>query len=163
MNLRDEILEYLNYDPETGIFRWIKSPQHRAQIGSIAGFINSHGYRVISFKTKKYKAHQLAFLIIYGHIPKNIDHINKNRSDNSIKNLRSISKSENNKNSNKKLGGKNKITGVYFHKITQKWLVGINASINKQMYLGLYKDFTEAVYTRWIAENIFGYTDIHGR
>lgn len=85
------ITDYLNYDPETGFIRWIKKPAPKIIIGDMAGNI-SNGYLQIKFKGKNYFAHRLAWLIHFGKWPeKVIDHIDGNRSNNKIDNLRDVS------------------------------------------------------------------------
>ena len=64
-------------------------------VGDIAGRVNDRGYRVISVKNKRYRAHRLAWLVYYGCEPSGfIDHINQDKDDNSIKNLRIATKSQ---------------------------------------------------------------------
>lgn len=81
--------ELLNYSPESGQFTWI-STRGRAAAGSVAGAIHKYGYRVIQIDGKGYGAHRLAWLFIYGGFPEVIDHINGDRSDNRIENLRNV-------------------------------------------------------------------------
>lgn len=42
-----QFADFLAYDPETGLFRWTRSPSSRAPVGSVAGVLNSLGYRQI--------------------------------------------------------------------------------------------------------------------
>lgn len=84
----DLLHSILSYDMETGVFVWKVNHAPRAKIGNIAGYDNGAGYKKISWGGKKYFAHRLAFLYVTGAIPKVVDHINRNPSDNSWKNLR---------------------------------------------------------------------------
>lgn len=111
-----EAKEIFSYDPDSGIIRWkVYRGRNggRAQPGSIAGCTNSDtGYMVIRYNKKLYKAHRLAWLLYYGtDAPTIIDHINRNKTDNRIENLRLATKSENTTNSGRhfdnKLGHKN--------------------------------------------------------
>ena len=78
----------LDYDLDTGIFTWKINKAKRTKIGDIAGW-SYNGYREIEINDKKYKAHRLAWLYVYGEMPnKLIDHIDGNRSNNKISNLR---------------------------------------------------------------------------
>ena len=124
----DYIKECLSYDSETGLFLWLKRPdnhfspnqvqhghnKHRA--GTEAGSIKN-GYKsiTITYQCKRYKyyAHRLAWFIYYGEWPKNqIDHINGVRTDNRIKNLRSVTVSENRKNAKLRIDNKSGRVGV---------------------------------------------------
>lgn len=71
--------------------------------GSVAGTINSRGYRHIRIDNNFYQAHRLIWIFFNGAIPEDcvIDHMNRDRSDNRIENLRVLSVSENNRNSAK--------------------------------------------------------------
>lgn len=62
--------------------------------GKPAGFIRN-GYKIIGYKGKKESEHRLVFFIHHGYMPKEIDHINGNRSDNRIENLREATHSQN--------------------------------------------------------------------
>ena len=96
------IREYLSYEPETGVFRWIKrAPRSKYGVGSTAGTIDGDGYRRIIVLGKRHLAHQLAWQLTHGEIPGGLelDHKNHQRDDNRIANLRLATRSENNANS----------------------------------------------------------------
>lgn len=89
--------ELLKYDPETGLFTWKIQTNSRAPVGSIAGENSiTHGYRTLGINGKLYRQHRLAWFYVHGTWPvKNIDHINGNRLDNRIANLRDVSQAVN--------------------------------------------------------------------
>ena len=94
--LLEEMKQYLSYDPETGDFTWIKSRVNSVKVGDIAGGLNQDGYIIIRFNFKQCRAHRLAWLFAYGKWPSNhIDHIDGNRSNNKINNLRDVTHQEN--------------------------------------------------------------------
>ena len=78
----------LSYDPDTGLFTNLKNNR-------VVGWQQS-GYLKYEVFGKKYYLHRLVWLYAYGHTPDcEIDHINRNRSDNRLCNLREASRHEN--------------------------------------------------------------------
>lgn len=92
--------QYLDYNPETGEFRWRRSTARqssRAVAGQIAGNVSVHGYLRIAVRGRRYSAHHIAWIMVNGSVPPGmeIDHINRNRSDCRISNLRLATHSQN--------------------------------------------------------------------
>jgi len=140
----DELRATLNYDHLTGLFTWAVRRKGGRGIGKKAGFIMSHGYVGICIGGRDYTAHRLAWLHVHGVWPTaNIDHINGNRSDNRIANLRDVNQSVNMQNvyapkSNNKSGYR----GVSWHKQRNKFTARIKVD-GKYRSLGLH-DSAEA-------------------
>ncbi len=89
---RDRLIEVLDYDEETGIFKWKKKLSSRGVVGKIAG-TTSYGYSAINIDGVRYFSHRLAWLYFYGSWPnQEIDHIDRNRKNNAIKNLRDVNR-----------------------------------------------------------------------
>lgn len=95
---RHELMQALDYDPGTGIFRWKVRPSNSIQPGSIAGGVNNEGYHRIGYKGRLYLSHRLAWLFMTGEWPTLIDHRDLNRLNNAFCNLRQATFSENNVN-----------------------------------------------------------------
>lgn len=96
----ERLLEVLEYNPDSGAFVWKKTVSARTQAGAIAGSLNiAHGYVEIGIDGLLYRAHRLAFFYVTGRWPpKEIDHIDLNRSNNKWANLRSADHSQNARN-----------------------------------------------------------------
>jgi hypothetical protein len=123
MITKDLISEYFDY--KDGALYW-KKVAHQNQnglIGKEAGFKHSTGYRHITWFGKQHKAHRLIFLLVHGYMPKEIDHINGNRADNSIENLREVTRSQNQCNKTVSQNNTSGYKGVTWHKNTGKWMV----------------------------------------
>lgn len=92
----DDIHRMISYNPLTGEFTWKVYRTFRAVIGGIAGTAHHTGYTRIRILGKQFLAHRLAWLMQYGELPENeIDHIDQDKSNNRIANLRSVSRSQN--------------------------------------------------------------------
>ena len=97
----EKLHSILHYDPATGQFTWKWRINGRMRpdprcLGKIAGTKNKSGYVAIGIDGKLYRAGRLAWLYFYGSWPTNtIDHINHDRTDNRICNLRDITNAEN--------------------------------------------------------------------
>lgn len=96
-----EVKEYLNYDPDTGIFTWRKSRAKGRPIkGSVAGAAHNAGYIRLSINNTSYLAHRVAWFYVTGSWPKaDIDHKDRNRKNNRFSNLREATRGENRYNS----------------------------------------------------------------
>jgi len=88
--LMEHLREHLEYDAETGVFVYIKSPAKRQDlVGTVAGIPNKAGYLRISIKRKMYLCHRLAWAWVHNEEPpRSIDHIDRNKANNAISNLR---------------------------------------------------------------------------
>lgn len=155
----------LDYNSETGVFIWKKrfNSLSRAKIGSIAGGVQPDGYIKIGLNGAVYAAHRLAWYYVYGNWPRqHIDHINHNRTDNRIKNLREVNISENGR--NRKLDKRNKsgVTGVYWAKYANKYEVRI-CSNSKKYFGGMFYDIEQAIICRKRLEADLGFHNNHGQ
>lgn len=160
MLTQERLKELLKYDSNTGIFTWIKASQG-IKASSQAG-CKANGYILIGIDYQLYQAHRLAWLYIYGSLPKKqIDHINHNRADNRIINLREVTHQENTKNAPKRKTNTSGVTGVSWDKDTNKWRSQITIN-GKATYLGIFSDKLDAICARKSAENKNGFHKNHG-
>jgi hypothetical protein len=129
------LLEGLTYDASTGEFR-CRTAVGPLRAGAVAGSTNANGYRYITIGGRKYLAHRLAWLHENGAWPPNdIDHVNGNRADNRIANLRLASRSQNNANRRTNRNSQSGLKGAVFHKRLQKWCARIMID-RKDVFLG---------------------------
>jgi len=171
---RSEISVYLDYDPETGVFIWkTRSKLHFVNArawstwnarfaGKVAGNQCAGRYRNICLGYRTFQAHRLAWLIVHGEWPVHIDHINGDKGDNRIANLRSVSNAENRKNQATRKDNTSGVQGVYWDRRNQKWMAKIQVE-GKTVNLGRYSSIEEAAIRRTQAEREFGFHSNHGR
>jgi hypothetical protein len=126
-----EIKDYLSYDPETGKCTWIKATCNRVKVGSEAGNLNPDGYLAVGFKGTTYKNHRVAWYLHYGEDAGDlqIDHMNHDRADNRITNLRLATNQQNGQNTGS--------LGVTYHRSSKTWIAQIGLQ-GKKYHLGCY-------------------------
>ena len=108
-----ELQERLSYDSGSGLFKWLNGGNGKLR-GGTAGCLMKSKYVCIRIDNKLFYAHRLAWLYTTGDWPANqIDHINLDRSDNRMCNLREATLSENNRNTKVRSDSKSGIKGAY--------------------------------------------------
>ena len=107
-------------------------------IGKKVGSLTNRGYISTTIKGKFYLVHRLIFMMFYGYIPKEIDHINGMRNDNKIENLRNAI-NRNQQNAKLRKDNKSGVKGVYWFKELNKWKVDIGVVGNRK-YVGVFDD-----------------------
>ena len=144
MNIKDECFRKLNYDKETGIFTWKHDGTRGVKAGHVAGSKMTSGYIMLSVKGKRLLAHRVAWLFIHGEFPfGNIDHINRNKSDNRASNLRPATYEQNAQNRQKNSKNTSGFKGVTWHKRDERWQAAITIK-GKVVHLGYYKELEDA-------------------
>lgn len=172
-----DLWELLNYDFETGKLwwkrrdiKWSPSRQENNRWNTMwadrEAFRHScpvNRYKVGALLGKSYKAHHLIWVMCYGYWPtKEIDHIDGDRTNNRLTNLREVTLAENMKNQSIYSSNTSGMQGVTFKKSMNKWSVRANKD-GKRLHLGYYTSFDEAVRVRKQAEIEYGYHPNHGR
>jgi hypothetical protein len=106
------------------------------KVGDAIGCINGTGYRRVGMHGRYYTEHSLVFLMFHGYVPSEIDHINGDRADNRIENLRAVTRSENQCNRGVLANNTSGYAGVSWHKKSKAWVVRVmkNGKTKFQMY-----------------------------
>lgn len=149
----ERMKEMLTYAPDTGLFVWLvdgtKNAKYKA--GDVAGTIHPDGYVIISFMSQTFHAARLAWLYVYDEFPKNqIDHIDRNKENNRIDNLRDVSAWVNMQNRSVSENTISGITGVTTERF-DRWSASIVVD-GIYRYLGRHKSLLSAAKARHRAE-----------
>jgi len=159
---KEYVLSQLFYDRERGEFRWVV-PKRGIKPFSIAGHTNDQGYSIICLDSKKHRAHRLVWLCETGEFPQEeIDHIDGDRSNNHISNLRTVSRAENKRNIGKPINNKSGYQNVLWYPPLNKWHVQISKN-GKRIHIGYYFTLNEAVDARDAALAKYGFHKNHGK
>lgn len=153
MITQQQVLELFEY--RDGNLYWKVSTTNSITVGQIAGTAtNDAGYKIVGIGGKTYRAHRIIFLYHHGYIPNKIDHIDGDRSNNKIENLRPATNEENSRNSKLSKINKSGVKGVCWASHVNKWLVQVRSG-NSNKYLGLYDDLEVAKAVAIEARNKF--------
>lgn len=149
-----ELHARLIYDPNTGLF-------FSKRAGRVVGAKGGSGgkYLVVWIKNKRFLCHRLAWAMHYGHwiMPlAEIDHINGDKTDNRIGNLRMFSRQMQCRNVRLARSNRTGTTGVHWDHRMQCFSATINVN-RKQIWLGRHNTLEEAVKARKNAEVIYGW------
>jgi hypothetical protein len=165
----------LRYNPESGSIVWMERgaseddrPSRRATFnkqfaGKEAFTAISCGYRVGRVFDRMYKMHRVVWAIYYGEWPeKNVDHINGNKLDNRIQNLRLVDHVENARNAKTHSHNTSGHRGVHWYKAYGKWSAYIQVK-GRNICLGYFLEKQDAISARLAAEEKYNFHENHGR
>lgn len=150
----------LRYDPKTGLLYWRKW-KAGCRRNLRAGWQQSSGYIGIMVGDHETRAHRVVWKMIHGNDPAHIDHINGDRSDNRLKNLREAPNWENNRNLKLMKTNTSGVCGVSWDKSRNQWVAEIYDN-GKKRFIGRYEEKVEAIAARHKAERELGYHRNHG-
>ena len=167
--MRELTVDLLNhlfeYDKETGNLIWKIKPSsrgHSVKAGDIAGTLKSHGYLCVGINYNSYRAHRLIFLMHKGYLPKTVDHINGDKLDNRIENLRAATIGQNQHNRKTNANNTSGYKGVCWNKAQKKWTARITLE-RKNIHLGYFANVEEAAeVVRKAREELHGDFAHHG-
>jgi hypothetical protein len=143
----NELKVVLKYDPRTGHLTWLRKSA-RGAIGARAGYVGSRGYRYIRVNGRSYLEHRIAWALHYGEWPTiDVDHINRDKTDNRLSNLRQASPSENAHNVPARAGAVSQFKGVFLERKHNrlKWRARIKAN-GVRRHIGWFDDEVEAAH-----------------
>lgn len=129
MITQEKLNALFRYD--NGFLYWRKN-------NKIAGWYDN-GYTRVSIESKQYLLHRIVFMMFHGYMPEFIDHIDEDRSNNRIANLRAATKSQNNSNVTRNILSFSGVKGVDWHKPLNKWRVRVAVN-NKSISVGYFDD-----------------------
>ena len=118
-----------------------KTKSKSRNIGDALHSVSEKGYLKGSVDGRQYKVHRLVFLYFHGFMPRQIDHIDGNRQNNKIENLREATSAQNSQ--NRMATGASKIKGVVWHKQSRKWVASICIN-RKSIHLGSFQKIEDA-------------------
>ena len=137
-----EIVRHI-FEYRDGNLFWKNPRSNRAKPGSIAGYVDKHGYRNISLFGKSFKMHRLIWAYHHNEFPEQfIDHIDMNGNNSRIENLRLATKSQNGYNRGRPANNTSGYKGV---SKTKYGTYGARIRINgKYVSLGYFKNIEDA-------------------
>lgn len=168
------LLQLLRYDAETGKLFWLPRPlenfarESRGKVwnarfaGKEAFSLGARGYVTIAINGQRYYAHRIIWRMATGEIPNEVDHINGDKIDNRLVNLRSATRETNGRNLSIKSNNTSGVNGVYWNKKDRRW-VAYGKLDHRMVVIGRFKEKQEASAARqlWSAAN--GFHENHGQ
>ena len=126
------------------------------------GGVTTRRYKSVGLDGAEYQAHRLIWKYVHGEEPDYIDHINGDKHDNRIENLRNVDNAENLRNRAVSRNNNSGVMGVIWQKKIGRWVAYMHVK-GKYKHIGCHTDFFEAVCARKSAERKHGFHINHGR
>ena len=160
-------MEFFRYEPSSGKLFWKKKTAQRIKVGDEAGTLcKKGGYRMVFINRKGYLVHRVAILIATGECDpsKEVDHIDHDRGNNRLNNLRIVDRVNNMRNTGLGKTNKTGIIGVSLrYTRTGKLRYSANIMVNrKSINLGIFDTIEEAAAAREEANIKYGFHPNHG-
>lgn len=172
--------QLLRYEPETGKLFWlVRSPEwfagakfgdnvaarswNRQYSGKEAlTAINGNGYLSGTLLCNRLTAHRVIWALVFGEWPKSsIDHIDHDRTNNRLGNLRAATVADNSRNLTRRSDNSTGVTGVFWNKKSQRWTANIRVD-GKLIHLGYFPSVDAAANARAAANIHYGFHPNHG-
>jgi hypothetical protein len=161
-SLKEKFNFLFDYEPITGKLYHKNPPNHNTRLkGKEVG--STTKYKATCINKVTWYIHEIIWIMHYGNKGSNeIDHINHDKLDNRVENLRLVTRSENNKNRGLSPKNTSGITGVCWSKVKKKWESKIKIN-GKDINLGRSSNFFEACCLRKSAECKYNFHPNHGK
>lgn len=157
-----QLHELLTYEPDTGRLTWkcrkdVLLRWNVRYAGKEAFTAIRDGYKCGAIHNVGYQAHRVIWAMVYGDWPEDqVDHINGNRSDNRISNLRQADGFQNSQNAKTRSDNTSGYPGVTFFKGRNQWTARICVN-GKKIHLGYFSTAEKATEARKEAEKVHGF------
>lgn len=136
------VKDLLAYNPETELLTWKMSRRGTVKAGSIAGRVNDDGYIRVKVGQNQYSGHRIALFLHYGQQPEgHLDHIDNDKINNRISNLREATRNQNGFNIRKTSRCTSGVKNVSWYKNAWEVRVRVNG---KREYFGRFQNLFEA-------------------
>lgn len=142
MELTQDLLHEL-FEYRDGEIYWKVDRPYKKTKGMKAGTTARSGYRQVCISNSTYLMHRVIFAMHHGYLPDTVDHINGDRGDNRIENLRAANRFENQWNTAKPRNNTSGIKGLILDKNTGKWRA--QCRINGKLHIKRFDTKQEAV------------------
>ena len=142
-------IELLEYDATSGEFTWkVSRKRNQIKAGSPAGCLMTNGYISIGIDGHRHYAHRIAWMMVHGEWPdRSLDHIDGDKTNNAISNLREANHSENAQNNRRPSSNTSGHTGVHWHKQSSKWQAYVTKN-RKRVIAGGFDNKEDAIEAR---------------
>lgn len=147
-----------------GVIYWKIRTSNRVKIGGEVKTVGNHGYNIVRIYGIRHLVHRIIWEMHNGpiHEGMQIDHIDHNKTNNKIDNLRLVTSKENNYNMKFRATNKSGVTGVSWDKQHKKWASNIKVD-GVKIHLGLFSDLNVAAKVRRKAEVKYNFHENHGK
>ena len=178
---QSELRSLLNYDAETGVLTWrprtadmfvaktntaeASARTWNTRYAGKPAFTSrtSHGYLHGSLFGRFFSAHRVIWALVHGEWPASeIDHINGDRADNRLANLRAVTPAENRKNQTRSRKNTSGVIGVHWCNTWNRWIAKVMVG-RKSKTIGNYATIEEAIAARAEANASLGFSPGHGK